>query len=154
MRIDFRGFGAIWAVLFAFGAILRAPARIQERGDTPLTLVQTVPLPGVEGRIDHFSADLKSGRLFVAALGNNTVEVLDLKTRKRSGVLTGMREPQGVAVDGDTDDVFWDAGRKLVCVSGGASFLGVVRQRGSDDNYKRIAHLPTAVWARTSLFVP
>jgi hypothetical protein len=29
----------------------------------------------VNGRIDHFAADLKGQRLFVAALGNQTVEV-------------------------------------------------------------------------------
>ena len=44
----------------------------------PLRLVQTIPMPGVEGRIDHLAVDLKGQRLFVAALGNNTVEVVDL----------------------------------------------------------------------------
>src|SRR6266699_364965 len=44
----------------------------------PLRLVQTILLPGVEGRIDHFAVDAKGQRLFVAALGNNTVEVVDL----------------------------------------------------------------------------
>ncbi len=35
-----------------------------------LRLVQTIPLPGVKGRFDHFAIDLKGQRLFVAALGN------------------------------------------------------------------------------------
>jgi len=34
----------------------------------PLRHVGTVPLPDVEGRIDHMSIDLKNQRLFVAAL--------------------------------------------------------------------------------------
>ena len=42
----------------------------------PLRQVQTIPLPGVEGRIDHMGVDLQTQRLFVAALGNNTLEVL------------------------------------------------------------------------------
>ena len=43
----------------------------------PLTLVRAVEMPGVKGRIDHLTVDLSSGRLFVAALGNDTVEVID-----------------------------------------------------------------------------
>ena len=35
-------------------------------------------LPDVEGRIDHMAVDIKGKRLFVAALGNNSVEVIDL----------------------------------------------------------------------------
>src|SRR5216117_958293 len=45
-------------------------------GEGSLRLVQTIPLPGVAGRIDHLAVDLAGKRLFVAALGNNTVEVV------------------------------------------------------------------------------
>jgi DNA-binding beta-propeller fold protein YncE len=279
--------------------------------DTPLRLVQSIPLPGVEGRIDHLAADLTRGRLFVAALGNDTVDVIDLSAGRRLSALSGMREPQGIAVDprtgrafvasgqggdlrefdveslrlvrtvrlgddadnvrfdaaagrvyvgyeagalavlgggnvlsriplaghpesfqlekrgrrifvnvpdarhiavadrkaekviatwpvtearanfpmaldeadhrlfvgcrspaallvldtetgkpvarveigGDTDDVFWDAQRRQIYVSCGEGFLDVVRQ-GPGDRYERVAHLPTAPGARTSLFVP
>src|SRR6266487_1140209 len=62
----------------------------------PLKLSQTIPLPGVEGRIDHMSVDVKGQRLFVAALGNNTVEVVDLAQGKRSRSITGLKEPQGI----------------------------------------------------------
>ena len=55
-------------------------------------------LPGVEGRIDHLAVDTERQRLFVAALGNNTVEVLDLKSSRHAKSLAGFREPQGVAV--------------------------------------------------------
>lgn len=61
-----------------------------------LTLERTIPLPGVEGRIDHFSLDPVGARLFIAALGNNTVEVVDLKQGKLVRSLTGFAEPQGV----------------------------------------------------------
>src|SRR5258708_41075 len=43
-----------------------------------LTLTKTFPLNGVKGRIDHLAIDAKGRRLFVAALGNDTVEILDL----------------------------------------------------------------------------
>ena len=37
-----------------------------------LKLNRTIPLTGVQGRFDHFAADIQGKRLFVAALGNNT----------------------------------------------------------------------------------
>ena len=63
---------------------------------TMLKLAQTVPLPGVNGRFDHFAVDVKGRRLFVAALGNNTLEVLDLGAAKRVTSLTGVHKPTGV----------------------------------------------------------
>jgi DNA-binding beta-propeller fold protein YncE len=63
---------------------------------TTLRQVQTIPLPNVEGRIDHFGIDVAGQRLFVAALGNNTVEVLDLRQGKRLTTITGLKEPQGI----------------------------------------------------------
>jgi len=62
----------------------------------PLRLEKTVELPDVQGRIDHLSADVKGGRLFVSALGNNTVEVIDTKAGKRVKTIGGLQEPQGV----------------------------------------------------------
>src|SRR5258705_11562650 len=61
----------------------------------PLRLVQTIPL-NVDGRMDHLYADVKGMRLFVAALGNNSVEVIDLRASKAIRSLTGLQKPQGV----------------------------------------------------------
>jgi DNA-binding beta-propeller fold protein YncE len=63
----------------------------------PLTSVQVDVLPGVQHRIDHFAVDPAGQRLFVAALGNHTLEVLDLAGGKRITSLSGLNEPQGVA---------------------------------------------------------
>jgi DNA-binding beta-propeller fold protein YncE len=65
--------------------------------DQPLVLVRSIPLPGVEGRIDHLAVDQSQARLFVAALGNNTVEVLDLTTGQHLRSVKGLHEPQGIA---------------------------------------------------------
>src|SRR5277367_6663968 len=62
----------------------------------PLRLGTTIELPDVQGRIDHLSIDVKRQRLFVSALGNNTVEVIDLKAGKRVKTISGLQEPQGV----------------------------------------------------------
>jgi DNA-binding beta-propeller fold protein YncE len=67
-------------------------------GQTPLTLVGTIELPGIEGRLDHLAIDLVEQRLYVAALGNNTIEVVDLKVGHHARSLPGFREPQGIAV--------------------------------------------------------
>src|SRR5678815_3255660 len=63
----------------------------------PLRLVQTTPLPNVEGRIDHLAVDVRNLRLFLAALGNNTLEVIDLKSGKVIHSVRGLNEPQGIA---------------------------------------------------------
>jgi hypothetical protein len=35
--------------------------------------MQTIPIPDIDGRIDHFSIDLKEQREFLAALAKNTI---------------------------------------------------------------------------------
>ena len=64
---------------------------------SPLQLVQSIPLPAVEGRIDHMALDAGRQRLFLAALGNHSVEVVDLAAGKWQQSLRGVHEPQGVA---------------------------------------------------------
>src|SRR3954469_12177890 len=58
---------------------------------------QTIRLPDVKGRIDHFALDLPNERLFVCALGNNSVEVIDLRKGERVHSIAGLESPQGVA---------------------------------------------------------
>ncbi len=70
--------------------------RSQEKGRSPLRQVQTVPLMAVAGRIDHMSLDRAGRRLFIAALGNNSLEVIDLETGKHLRSLTGLPEVQDV----------------------------------------------------------
>ena len=67
----------------------------------PLALARTIDLPQVEGRIDHLAFDSATVRLYVAALGNNTVEVVDARAGVRVKSLPGFREPQGIAVASD-----------------------------------------------------
>jgi DNA-binding beta-propeller fold protein YncE len=62
-------------------------------------------MPGVEGRIDHLAVDPTGQRLFVAALGNNTVEVLDVDKGVHVKSLAGFREPQGIALAADANVV-------------------------------------------------
>jgi YVTN family beta-propeller protein len=69
-------------------------------------LEKTIDLPDVQGRIDHMSVDVKGGRLFVSALGNNTVEIIDVKAGKRIKTIGGLQEPQGVLYVPAADRLF------------------------------------------------
>ena len=72
----------------------------------PLLLEAKIPLGEVAGRIDHMTVDLARHRLFVAELGNNTVGVVDLESRKVVHRLTGLAEPQGVGYVPANDTVY------------------------------------------------
>jgi len=65
-------------------------------GAGSLELAATITLPEVSGRIDHFAIDREGQRLFVAALGNDTVEVIDLAANRHLRSLKGFSEPQGL----------------------------------------------------------
>jgi DNA-binding beta-propeller fold protein YncE len=71
-----------------------------------LLLTGRIELPNVNGRIDHFSADVKGKRLFVSALGNHTVEVLDVDSGKHLRTLSDLAEPQGAYYDPSTNRLF------------------------------------------------
>lgn len=72
----------------------------------PLKLVGNIPMPEVRGRIDHLSVDVKGRRLFVSALGNDTVEVIDLASGEDIHSITGMQEPQGVFYVPESNRIF------------------------------------------------
>ena len=94
-----------------------------------LQLERTIPLPKVAGRIDHMAVDLGRKRLFVAELGNNTVDVIDLASGKVAHRIEGLKEPQGIgyAPKGDVIAVA-NAGDGSVRLFHGADFapLGTV----------------------------
>ena len=87
-------------ILFAFAALAWGQAT------QPLRLEKTIELPEVQGRIDHLSVDVKGQRLFVSALGNNTLEIIDLKAGKRLKTISGLQEPQGVLYVPATDRLY------------------------------------------------
>lgn len=68
----------------------------------PLRQIAAVPLPNVAGRIDHLAFDGAHQRLFVAALGNDTVEVVNVQDNTHVRSLRGFHEPQGIAVATDS----------------------------------------------------
>jgi hypothetical protein len=64
---------------------------------SPLTLQRTIALPPGTAKFDHFAVDLEANRLFIAATGNHSIEVLDLNSGKVTETLTGLGKPHGLA---------------------------------------------------------
>jgi DNA-binding beta-propeller fold protein YncE len=104
-----------------------------------LSLKNRIPLPNVNGRIDHLSADLKGQRIFVSALGNHTVEVLDVQSGKRLHTIADLAEPQGVYYDPSTNRLFvacaMDGVTKLFD-AGTFQILETVKFSGDADNIR------------------
>ena len=77
-----------------------------ESGNQMLIFQKEIALPGVKGRIDHLAVDVNNQVAYVAALGNNTLEVADLKNGKITGSIKGLDEPQGVCYISKHKEIF------------------------------------------------
>jgi DNA-binding beta-propeller fold protein YncE len=117
--------GALMAS-FVFGLAVLAE---HARSESEPKLLKKIDLPGVSGRIDHMVVDLESNRLFVAALGNNSVEVVDLAGDRVIKSLTGFEEPQGVLLLPEK--------HQLIVTNGGNRYVSVYDAR-SLEKLKRI----------------
>ena len=89
-----------------FGMLHFASTRVDGQEPQVLSVQTHIPLAGVKGRIDHFSVDVKGQRLFVAAVENHTLEVIDLKSGQRVHTIADLAEPQGVFYDASTSHLF------------------------------------------------
>jgi DNA-binding beta-propeller fold protein YncE len=94
----------------------------EKSGQTPLVLTGAIPLPNVQGRIDHFGFDAK-GRVFVSALGNNTLEVIDTSAQRDVHTITDVPTPQGVVFSPETNKLFVASAKGKLYVYDGASFV-------------------------------
>ena len=88
--------------------------------------------------------DEANHHVFIGCRRPAKVLVYDTATGKESGSFD---------IVGDTDDLFFDAARKRLYVSGGEGFVDVLQEQEAG-RFARVAHLATAAGARTSLFVP
>jgi len=98
-------FASVRAVLCCLLALFwTLPGKVQAADPAPpLMLERTIPLASVSGRIDHMAVDLRRGHLFVAELGNGTVDVVDLAAGKTIHRIVGLKEPQGVGYSPQAD---------------------------------------------------
>ena len=102
--------------------------------EVSLKLTHTIPMNGVQGRFDHFAIDAKGQRLFVAALGNNSLEVIDLAAGKRIQSVLGMSKPTGVLYLPEAKQVFVANGDDgTLKILDGADFKVLKNVTGLDD---------------------
>src|SRR5215472_3995666 len=71
-----------------------------------LSVEAHIVLPDLKGRIDHFNVDVRGQRLFVAAVENHTIEIIDLKSGQRVHTIIDLAEPQGVFYDPSASRLF------------------------------------------------
>ena len=122
------------ALLFA----VEAPA--QEKA--PLRLVQTITVPGVVRKWDHFGVDLKGNRLFVSSEEDPAVEVFDLRTNEHLKSLTDFKEPHNVLPFPEL--------KKIFVVDGGASEVKILDY----DSYKLIGRTELTIDADPVVYDP
>src|SRR5258706_5409206 len=127
---------AIILAILAFDAGM-GPAHAAE--PQPLVLEATIALPDTPGRIDHIAVDLNRKRLFIAEVGNNTLDVVDLTQQKPVRRISGLNEPQGVAyLPGPDLFVVANGGDGAVRFYGGNDFAprGVLNLGDDADNVR------------------
>ena len=94
----------LFAVLFLIECTRIANA--QEVGRQSLRLVQTISMPNVKGRIDHMEVDLERKRLFIAAVENGSMEVVDLGAGKWTRSVPGFKTPTEMSYVPELNKVF------------------------------------------------
>ena len=83
-----------------------AIAQGAEQHTVPLKLMGKIPLPAVHGRIGSISGDYSEARLFVAAAGNDSVEVIDARTNGLLASIHEVVEPQSAVFVKSSDRIF------------------------------------------------
>src|SRR5690349_14431432 len=97
-----------------------ASKRTPATSEKPLVLTEAIPLENAKGRFDHFA--IGGGRLFVAALGSNAVEVINIGGRVLDRTIPGIPDPQGIAFSPETNKLFVASGRGKVYIYDGANY--------------------------------
>jgi DNA-binding beta-propeller fold protein YncE len=107
-----------------------------------LTLIQTIPVPGVQRKWDHFGFDLEKKRIFVTSEEEPAVEVFDLQTNKHTGTLTDFKEPHNVIIFPELKQIY--------VVDGGASEIKIL----DSDSLKLTGHIPLSIDADPVAYDP
>src|SRR6202790_5392493 len=86
--------------------VLGGAVHADEREAPPVRKVQEIPLPGVQGRLDHFTIDAKRKRVIFSGLGNNSVQIVDVFAGRMIHQIDGPAEPQGTLYLAEWDKLF------------------------------------------------
>ena len=129
--------GLVLVIVVALGLRVSAQKPAAPVHSAPLVLTGSIPLPNVKGRIDHCGFDPAGNRLFVSALGNNTVEVINLSAQTVAHSIA-VPVPQGVLYAADVKKLFVGSDEgKLYIYDGGSLELITSIDFGDDvDNLR------------------
>lgn len=110
----------------------------QPFGENYLPPGKIISLQNVKGRIDHMDVNLSDKLLYVAALGNNSLEVVDLKNDKVLHSITGLSEPQGICYIPQRQEIFIANGGNGDCYFYDGSFVKIasIHLNGDADNVR------------------
>lgn len=147
-----------WPLAAAALLILGVPTSGRTADVPTLTLVQTIPLKGKAGNLDHVALDAKRGRLLVANKANNTMDVVDLAAGSLLSQKAGQQAIQGIAMAPDLDRVYVGLGGKgLFNIFDGGTYrlLKTIKFHDDSDNvrYDPRTHLVYVAHAESSLAV-
>lgn len=108
----------------------------------PLKFEGRTNIPGYTGDFDHFAADIKTNRLFLAAEDHGTVEVFNLKTGKHEKTLHVVDTPHAFFfVPGTNRMIITDSGKDLSPILDATT-------------YKVLGHIKLAPGADSSVYDP
>src|SRR6202790_1387256 len=107
-----------------------------------LRLIQTIPVPGVQRKWDHFGFDLEKKRFFVTSEEEPAVEVYDLQTNKHISTLTDFKEPHNVLIFPELKQIY--------VVDGAASEIKIL----DFDSLKLTSRIPLSIDADPVAYDP
>lgn len=115
-----------------------SPLEINKQEDV-LTLNAKIILPNVSGRIDHIAFDSANNLAFIAALGNNTVEAVNINTKKVEHTIRNLHEPQGIVFIPSLQRLAVANGNDGTCIfydTRNYSVLNTIKLKGDADNIR------------------
>jgi len=120
-RIGAIGVAVLAVLTLACSAVRQENSATGENG--PLILTAQVPLAGVQGRFDHFTFDpAEPGRIFISALGNNSVEVINTVEGTAVHRIADIPEPQGIAFAIGLNKLFVASRKGKLYIYGGSDY--------------------------------
>jgi DNA-binding beta-propeller fold protein YncE len=88
------------------GVVLFFSVWVYGRSLEPLKSIGVVRLLHVEGRLDQMAADVDGHRVFLSALTNNSVQVIDVKRKTVLYAIAGLAQPKGIGYLAGFDRIY------------------------------------------------
>ncbi len=88
-----------------------------------MKMIDSIPLPNVEGYFDHMAVDIKGQRLFLPGEHQRTIEVIDLRTQKVIHTITGFGgDPRKTIYLPEVNEIWVDDGDSSLKAFSGESY--------------------------------